>query len=252
MIVNAGRSLAADSVTPTIIGGGEATEEYPFMTAIDRLRDTGVSSFTCGGTLIDPEWVLTAAHCVSDRDTGAVYDAALFAVRVGSLDRTAGGETAGVEEIVIHPDWFGDVERNVGDLALMRLDTAVGAGTLPVAGAEAEVGSGVRFVGWGYTVNGGPELPTGLRQLESTVVPGEQCVVGGEWDIAEGDICTSPEVESGLCGGDSGSPVLQWVNDRWELVGTVSRGVGSGCADEPDVLVSVPYHEEWIAGVVNS
>jgi hypothetical protein len=120
-----------------------------------------------------------------------------------------------------------------------------------MAEAPAEVGSDVHAIGWGYTENGATELPTRLRQLDTTVIEDERCLVGGEWDVDEGDFCTSPEPESGLCGGDSGSPGLQWINGRWELVGVVSRGVGDDCATQPDVFPSAPEHAEWINGTIN-
>ncbi|WP_052770223.1 trypsin-like serine protease [Streptomyces sp. CNQ-509] len=245
--LSVGLLAAFHGTAGAIVGGTEATGPVPFITAIEMLRDSGEFTFRCGGSLIDERYVLTAAHCVSDRDTGAVTAPENFHARVGSNDRLSGGTFVGVDEIEVHRDWFSGSELQKGDLALLKLARPVDQEPVRIANEVGAPGSALRWYGWGDPYFGNEISPRYLNQLDTTVTADSDCMGGTEWDIAEGDFCNSPEPEAGLCSGDSGSPGLQKTGGRWELVGVVSRGLGDGeCATDPDVGVAVPEYQKWI------
>ncbi|MER7011701.1 serine protease [Saccharopolyspora sp. NPDC000359] len=254
------------AVTPYIIGGSPADQTYSFMISLQYERDGNPDSHRCGGALVSPEWIVTAAHCVTQDTpdgTPVVLDPAIFHVRIGSTDRTTGGSVAKIQEIVVHPDYQALPERSEGDdVALLRLDAPSDQAPAPMASELTEPGTAVRQIGWGYTSNedkGDPtKLPTQLQQLDTTVIPPTtpKCVADAgddSWGIRdEGDVCTdNPEGVRGPCGGDSGSPLLVREGDGWQVVGVDSRGVGSVCGESPDIYTSVGHFRGWIDSVIS-
>jgi len=257
-----------DDVTPAIIGGTPADQTYSFMASLQWQHPDGgdPNSHRCGGALISPEWVVTAAHCVTEAGTdGAphnVLDPALFHLRIGSTDRTSGGSVATLEEIVVHPEYQWLSDRELGkDIALLHLVEAAPQEPVPMADELTETGTAVRTLGWGYTSTddiGNPDnLPTGLHQLDSTIIPPTtlKCQVDeegdGSWGIREGDVCAdNPEGVRGPCGGDSGSPLIRNAGNRWEVAGVDGRSVGSVCGESPEIYTGVGYYRDWIDSVV--
>lgn len=107
-----GKSSAAGS---RVIGGTDAAPgEWPWQAKL-RTKDSG---FTCGGSLITPTWVMTAAHCVSSSDDPSVYS-----VTMGDLNREISEGTEqefSVKRVVVHPEYNSPIAIN-NDIALLQL-----------------------------------------------------------------------------------------------------------------------------------
>ncbi|WP_199432519.1 S1 family peptidase [Qaidamihabitans albus] len=224
----------ASAVQPFIVGGIEADQPYPFMVSLQFAS----GEHFCGGALAAPGWVLTAAHCVQGRQPGAVT------ARIGSNDRTDGGETRPVAEFVAHPEY--DPDGAGGDLALVRLAEPAQAAPVEL-GTEAAVGTATRLLGWGQTcpAEGCGTSPVMLQQLDTTIVDGAGC---SAFD-ATVELCTgNPGGTAGPCYGDSGGPQLMRVEDRWLLLGVSSRpgNDDATCGTGPSIYTSAVAYEPWI------
>ncbi|QUH05776.1 serine protease [Saccharopolyspora erythraea] len=222
-----------------IVGGHDATEPYGWMASLQRQ-----GQHSCGASLIDEEWVLTAAHCVQDATP------ADLGLRIGSPDHTAGGEQAGVTAVVVHPDYT--TKNPNGDIALLKLDHAVSQQPVEIAEASGPVGTQSRIIGWGVTcpVRGCGQPPVQLQELDTTVVDDGQCSLSA---VDEGtEICTgSSRLLTNACFGDSGGPQLEGTPGNWRLTGVTSR-LGSlvpVCGTAPSIYTDATAYRGWINDV---
>ncbi|RRO15528.1 serine protease [Saccharopolyspora rhizosphaerae] len=232
---------AIDNPGALITGGHEATESYEWMASLQR-----ADSHSCGASLIDAQWVLTAAHCVVDT---APADLGL---RIGSPTWNSGGTEAGVSEVVVHPDY--ETKSPNGDIALLKLDKAVPQTPIELAGSSGEAATPSRIIGWGVTcpVRGCGQPPEQLQELDTNVAPDSACTLSSI-DAAT-EICTSSnELLANACFGDSGGPQLEGTPGDWKLTGVTSR-LGSPvpvCGTAPSVYTDATAYADWISATIS-
>lgn len=251
------------------IVNGQATfsRDWPFMAALATVDASGNErSYFCGGTLIAPHWVLTAAHCLVQPD-GTRRDPKALSVTFGrhKLSNAEPWNNRVVDQIVVHEGYSSTTQAN--DIALIKLrEPWLGRVALLAIAPEDEASDQVKVAGYGSMEEGAQPTRIALRSGGRIVTPSDELMMAtlasvpmkaclesyaaipneDEFPatVEEGaHICAgTPAGDTDSCQGDSGGPLIAARHQ----IGIVSFGYGCAQRGFPGVYTRVAAHGAWL------
>lgn len=259
---------ASRSAHARIVGGTHANwQDWPWQVSIQLDNREGLAAGmprdfvqACGGSIIHPQWILTAAHCFPNADVARHFRIWHGGNRVGQ-----GGSAHVIERIFMHPGWNGQTMEN--DIALLKLSAPmqnlprgaiVQLQTEATTRVFAPAGTCSVVTGWGTTQYGAQETSDLLQQVDVPVIDLETCRRAYQGrnaaPIHDTNICAGyAQGTRDSCQGDSGGPLVvpdPNVPMGWAQTGIVSWGINCAAPESYGVYTRVASFIPWIQSTV--
>jgi secreted trypsin-like serine protease len=248
----AARALRRQRAHAAVIGGQPAEPgTFPWMAYVLDFRGDEVGQ--CSGTVIAPNLVLTAGHCVENMQTGVVNEASGYRVLTGNVNWVAPESEkhlSGVTRVIPCPCF--DRYTTVGDVALLQLSTPTTAPAVTLA-ATPHGGAAAMLAGWGET-SFEQETPVERLQWARTGVQRpESCEREAPPFSPASEVCAiyPPDRRTGVCKGDSGGPLLlaePSAAGGMVQIGVASHGYNECATTSPSVFTRVDAIAAWVRG----
>ena len=230
-----------------IVGGIPVSPEfkYPWMLSLQSSR-----SHFCGGSLINANTMITAAHC-SQRSVSSSLRVVAHRHNLALSDQAEGALVFEVKSITTHPKYTSGNYQN--DVSIWKINLISGdPATIPAGmvkfdnGTFSAPGTELEAIGWGTTSSSGPVSKI-LLSVTVPVTTTEYCLKAYS-NLSPTSICAGyPAGGKDTCQGDSGGPMFKTTETgQVFLVGLTSWGKGCALAQYPGVYARVTSFVDWV------
>jgi len=239
-----------------IVGGKFAAKPIPWQVSI---RADATSGHYCGGTILDKNTILSAAHCFYDNGSlqpAANMDLEYIVAGAVKLNDNTGVQAIQVAKRVEYKDGGNKYDHmtNNNDIIILKLKSPLtfNANVQPACLPEASFTSNKAIVsGWGIEKYGNENKPNGLKYLEVNVWNDNKvCIAKTKWmefELLDNMMCAGyVEGKQDACSGDSGGPLVSSNGGSAVLTGVVSWGQGCANAGYPGLYTRVNKYLPWI------
>ncbi|CAD5125962.1 DgyrCDS14148 [Dimorphilus gyrociliatus] len=234
-----GREQSTDKFGRVVGGWESRPNEFPYQISLNIF-----GSHNCGGVVLNSNWILTAAHCVSSGSTTGLEVLAGAHIR----SNPHGPEHRSEVLQVINHEKYTDPKRYSNDISLLKLASplTLSEDIAPICSPRDITYNGetVTISGWGGTFSGSPATDE-LRYTNVQVWTNADCEGPYPGSIDETMICAAAPGRD-TCQMDSGGPLAYNNNGKFEIVGLTSWGRGCALPTHPGVYARVSPQLEWI------
>ena len=264
-----GAAAGAQEATPRIIGGDDATGDWPWAALIEIDTDPSTrGAGYCSGMALTDQLVVTAAHCFFDDQERRVTDPDVLTVWIGSGPGPLQSRSVSAFELPA-VQTYADALFDVGqDIALLRLSSPVSLNTFPSlvdesrrqsleALDQSRADEALTAIGWGITSPNSNDLADTLQEVQLDYVPFSVCDQAWSFQLESGQMLCAAELNpvnqqrQDTCQGDSGGPLFLGEDPAPYVIGLTSFGTPDCASQRPTVYTDVSGQIDFIenAGV---
>jgi len=252
---------------PKIVGGVDAIKnEFPFMVKMGINFDN--ESFGCGASIINADFILTAAHCVYDDNGGRAIPSNIY-MFLGQHDYDYNSQTYDqvVTGVQIY-EYNYDASQNINDIAIVRVNQKIqmNSKVQPICLASTTntyadrtgtvMGWGINKYGYSRSNGNGiqPTYADYLQKINMSILSAQTCSQAGKEYTTPDKVCIYDfdGVSKGVCHGDSGGPLVVNENGKYVQVGIASF-ITEACGNQAvSVYARVTYFKNFIQQIVGA